>query len=51
MKEADIDMNSSVLNAAKTQLRSAMKQKLAGLTHDSITAQSMYNTKLTNRWM
>ena len=36
------DMNSSALNAAKTQLRSAMKQRLAGLTRDSIALQSRF---------
>ena len=44
MQEEAIDMNSSALNIAKTQLRSVMKQRLAGLPPDSITAQSMYVT-------
>ncbi|KAI1214099.1 5-formyltetrahydrofolate cyclo-ligase [Annulohypoxylon truncatum] len=34
------DMNSSALSAAKSQLRSLMKQRLANLSHDSIVAQS-----------
>ncbi|KAH9883745.1 5-formyltetrahydrofolate cyclo-ligase [Xylariomycetidae sp. FL2044] len=33
-------MNSNTLTAAKTGLRSLMKQTLAGLSHDSIAAQS-----------
>lgn len=47
MQEEAIDMNSSALNIAKTQLRSVMKQRLAGLPPDSITAQSMYVTNDT----
>lgn len=39
-EQSNVDMNSSALNAAKTQLRSAMKQRLAGLTRDSIALQS-----------
>ncbi|KAI1459344.1 5-formyltetrahydrofolate cyclo-ligase [Annulohypoxylon moriforme] len=34
------DMNSSALSAAKSQLRSLMKQRLANLSQDSIVAQS-----------
>ncbi|KAI1373668.1 5-formyltetrahydrofolate cyclo-ligase [Hypoxylon crocopeplum] len=39
MSEAT-DMNSSALSAAKSQLRSLMKQRLAGLSQESITSQS-----------
>ncbi|KAI0140099.1 5-formyltetrahydrofolate cyclo-ligase [Hypoxylon sp. NC0597] len=35
-----IDMNSSALSAAKSQLRSLMKQRLASLSQESITSQS-----------
>ncbi|KAI1079478.1 5-formyltetrahydrofolate cyclo-ligase [Whalleya microplaca] len=36
----ETDMNSSVLGAAKSQLRSVMKQRLANITQESIAAQS-----------
>ncbi|KAI1137000.1 5-formyltetrahydrofolate cyclo-ligase [Hypoxylon sp. FL0543] len=35
-----IDMNSSALSAAKSQLRSLMKQRLANISQESITSQS-----------
>ncbi|KAK9773565.1 hypothetical protein AB5N19_11043 [Seiridium cardinale] len=37
---ADTDMNSSTLSAAKNQLRSVMKQRLANISQDSIVSQS-----------
>jgi hypothetical protein len=38
------DMNSSTLNAAKSQLRALMKQRLANISSDSVTSQSRYPT-------
>ncbi|KAF7535550.1 hypothetical protein G7054_g5294 [Neopestalotiopsis clavispora] len=36
------DMNSSTLNAAKSQLRALMKQRLANISSDSVTSQSSH---------
>ncbi|CAJ2512911.1 Uu.00g010300.m01.CDS01 [Anthostomella pinea] len=40
MQQQQPDMNSSALSAAKTQLRSLMKQRLSGISQEAIASQS-----------
>lgn len=39
-QEQRLEMNTSTLHAAKTHLRSLMKQRLSKLSPDAVTAQS-----------
>jgi hypothetical protein len=45
----EVGMNTAAVKAAKTQLRSLMKQKLQQLNHDVIARQSQFSWALHER--